>query len=199
MTVPSYATPTEYYDWIKVDNTKGSPVQQNKAEGILNIILDAASRAVETCTETYFYTYKARVQAKRHVGSPSNIIRVPTFQSLTEVKDHTGATILDFAPYREDPSRPFCYVFRDSGYWSTLHYSFFSGNFGYDAVPNNVKLATLLITGKLYNRPHTPSGIEAGALFIARNDPDVQRLLSEYIKLTGSNRTIHLIAGMEEE
>ena len=192
----SYATSQEYYDWRKVNRTQGSQESQHKADLTLSIILDAASRAIEICTDTYFYTYPATLHVKRNVGDPREMIRIPYFQSLSEVENSNG-TILDdteYSMYKEKPDYPYCRVINKTGYWSASRYSSFKGIYGFNYIPSNIKLATLLISSKLYNRPHTPSGIEGGSLFIARSDPDVQRLLIDYMdNIVGSNRVIQLV------
>ena len=182
---------------MKSDKSKGSTPDQHKADALLDMILDASSRAIETCTDHYFYPYAATVYAKRSIGQASNVIKIPYFLSLDEVGDKYGNEIAssEYTIFKDNPEYPYEYVMLNSLTWPSNDYSSFKGQFGFTVAPKNVKLSTLLITAKLFNRPHTPSGIEGGALFIARTDPDVQRLLADYMdNIVASNRVMRMIA-----
>lgn len=70
--------------------------------------------------------------------------------------------------------------------WSVAAEARVTAKWGWPAVPNKVKQATLLEAMRLYKRKESPEGVlgvaEWGPLRVSRVDPDVEKLLFDFVR-----------------
>jgi hypothetical protein len=78
-------------------------------------------------------------------------------------------------------------LFLPYGYWGTsigLHRIRITARWGWPAIPDEIRRATLLLANRLYLRKDSPEGVsgtaEWGAVRMSRVDPDVEALISPY-------------------
>lgn len=194
----SYATLAEFKGWIDIDDTiEDTEIQQK---------LDATSRTIDRMCGRRFAVETAAT--KTFWASDPNNLQVPDLISLTSLAvdvngngtysrtlttanyellpymDETGAAAVRYDRIRILPTSSI-------GFYPG-HRVRAIGNWGYvvgasNAAPDDVKLACLILTARLWKRRETPLGIlgqtDLGTFERIRSeDPDVSMLLKPYVR-----------------
>jgi hypothetical protein len=171
-------------------------------DALLNTALASASRWIDgycgrsfvpaSGTATRDYVPSGRME-------PLLIDDVTTVLSvkIDEDLDRTFATTLAPIDYQLEPvnslsfSNPYPYTAirpQEDGYWPTIYGRAtvrVEGTFGWPAVPDAIREATILQTSRLFTRLDSPLGVagfgDMGAMRVSfRGDPDVLMLLTPY-------------------
>jgi hypothetical protein len=170
-------------------------------DALLNTAIDAASRWVDGwCGRTFQAaagtTVKDYVPSGRMEPLFVNDLTTVVSIKIDEDLDRTFSTTLNEIDFQLEPINgafgnafPF-YVIRpqEDGYWPT---SFgratvrVEATFGWPAIPDAVREATILQASRLYTRLSSPVGVvsfgDMGAIRVSRfADPDVEMLLAPY-------------------
>ena len=126
------------------------------------------------------------------MGHCTYLLRIPPAQSVTAVAEKNDGSWVtldagDWSAVEVAAGEPRRELIRESGWWKpTLRGEAsvrVSGVFASTATaPPEIAMASLILAHRLVNRPNAPFGIEAGgietgAMYVARNDPDVYTLL----------------------
>lgn len=156
--------------------------------------IEAASRAVDGLCGRFFYS--ATAQTKYYATDFPDMVEVDDLVSVTTLKtdedgDRVYETTWSATDFELEPSSgpPFTriYITPTSSYafpWGRRSIQVV-GTFGWAAVPDAVREASLLLAARYHSRRNTPLGIQVGKpefgnLSIPGKDPDVERLLMPY-------------------
>ena len=164
-------------------------------DAMLESSIEAASRAVDGMTGRHFYSatethyYAAEEWGEIDTDDIVSVSSLTTDEDGDRVYEVTwGATDFelgpgDSAPYTRiyaAPNGSYAFTFERKSIKVT-------GVFGWPAVPDAVREATLLLAARYHSRRNTPLGVQVGKpefgnLSIPGKDPDVERLLAPYRK-----------------
>jgi len=174
------------------------PIATTTWDTELEIIVEGVSRAIEEYCNRIFYKTSA---ATRYYTPKSarfcvvdDLITITTLKTDDDIDGvyETTWTTDDYTlwPYNETPYQ---------GIETTLYGNqFFSpiiprsvqivGDFGFSAIPTNVKQAAMLWCSRLWKRRDSPLGIEGTSQFgiirlMAGEDPDIIKLLRPYVRM----------------
>lgn len=184
-----YATLAELKTFLRITDTNDDTELQSK--------LTAASRRVERDTGRRFYldtvasakTYRLTHDTKLIVddfGTTSGLV--------VAVGDGTTWSTVNASLYRTLPENSLsegkaAYVIeRINSCWPLGYQGFaqVTAKWGWPAVPDEIKAATLLVAGRLFRRKDSPEGVrglnDLGQVYISRYDPDYDWLISAYVK-----------------
>lgn len=189
----------EYADLAELKNALELN-SENFADPDLQRALTAASRAIDGVTKRRFYQDTDANQVRYYSPRSPGRVAIDDLAELTEVATGTGdnqfGTVLtentDFVlgPLNADADdRPWTRI-------ETVTASLpcgrrtvrVTGRFGWQAVPDDVKQATLIIATKLVRRTRDAPfgiaglGIDGAAVRISRSDPDVLMLLGQFTR-----------------
>jgi hypothetical protein len=170
------------------------------ADADLELALEAASRCVDDITGRRFYADEDADQVRIYTASSGGLLLIDDLIKLTTLKsdedgDGTFETTWSIPAYSLYPAnaaangRPYNLIAArskcDQGFPTAGSSIEVTGKFGWDAVPAQVKQATMLIASKLVRRTREApfgivSGYEGDAARIGREDPDVCMLLNSF-------------------
>lgn len=184
----AYATLAEVKETLRLSDS----VDDN----MLDTALGAASRAVdEICGRAFYQIANLAVSFR---ASFPKYLRTPDLVSvsLVETGDSTGTfTTVASTEYQLEPfdsvlsGRPYTTIQMVGTTSLPIHSNGrpsarITGTWGWPAVPDGVKQATLILTQRLFKRLDSPLGVagfgDLGAVFVRSVDPDVERLLAPY-------------------
>lgn len=185
----AYATLVELREYIGMtDNVSASDTDLTRA-------LAAASARVDgICGRTFATAASATKVYDVGFGYVERvwIDDVSTTAGLVVEQSYDAAGWSAVTGWRLGPVTPYAgfpYTHLEANIMGTTFpgmYARVTGSFGWAAVPDSVKQATLLIAHKLFRRRSSPTGVEGVADFgpvrVSRTDPDVSALLSDYTR-----------------
>ena len=175
------------------------------ADDDIALALTAASRAVDSVCDRRFWADANANQIRYYTPQAADRVWVDDVVTLTEVAVDTGGdgtfseTWTANTDYIAEPLN----AAADGWPWTSLHVhprssrylpTYYprsvrvTGKFGWSAVPEPVEQATKIVAAKLVKRSReAPFGVIAAGelpMRIAQNDPDVQLLLAQFVRVT---------------
>lgn len=163
-------------------------------DAILEQNIEAASRKIDGYCGRHFYSATETHYYQSERWDEVDTDDIVSVSSLTTDEDgsRTYATTWGALDFELGPgdSAPYTRIYATP----TGAYAFpferrsirVAGTFGWSAVPDAVREATLILAARFYKRKDAPFGIagapELGQLTLPANDPDVIRLVSDYRK-----------------
>jgi hypothetical protein len=189
----SYVTLQELRDYIGVtDNVSASDADLTRA-------ISAASAKVDGWCGREFNvasTATAKVYSFANGSSflPVNDIATSSGLIVESSSDYSTWTVITadwhLGPLQPRTGHPYTELlpnYPGTCWWGT--YARVTASYGWVAVPDGVKQATLLVAHKLYRRKSSPTGVEGvsdfGPVRVSRTDPDVSALLSDFDRRIG--------------
>lgn len=198
---PAYASTAELRTYLNMPAPGGSPTTE-EAYDTTNMprALEAASRAVDRYCGRQFgllaaatarlYTAEWNYAASAHEVLIDDLM---TETGLAIESDGTSVTDYTLLPLNADGNgRPWTRIRFGETVSTTLGQLEVTAKFGWTAVPDTVKEATLLQASRIFKRKSAPFGVagspEMGSevRLLAKVDPDVQVMLSEYRRRWGA-------------
>ena len=181
----AYASVEQFNNWARGNQTRATGQIEHTLDALKESLLMASSRCIDEYTNQWFYSITRNIYRKGRFGGSSTTLRMPPIISITSLK--VNGVVLATTAYDirsgEGPEDPPSRIVRIDGYgWPSRCEIKAEGKFGWGTVPNNVMVACMMITNKLAQRPNTAMGVKDG-LFIARYDPDVNKLLKPFCRL----------------
>lgn len=171
---------------------------------LLEIIIEAASRTIDSDTGRYFYksaSDETRYYTAEFVDKlfPGDDIVSVTALTTDGTNDRTypetwsASSDYDLIPFNAaDKGRPYTAIeMQDIGEFTFPPYRKgvkITGIFGWPAVPAKIKQACIMLSARLFKRLSTPLGVASMAsmgeiqVSIKEKDPDYWHLLSEFIR-----------------
>jgi hypothetical protein len=192
----AYATLPELKAWVTLDDTIDDVVAQ--------AVLDSTSRWVDEYCDRHFWRDGATSTEVARTFGVCNWYQldIPDLVSVLTLKtDEAGDGTFETTwaagdyqlwPVNRPTGRPYTRVEAVAGRLFPLRYTYGSrgnrvevtGIWGWPAVPETVKQATLIQSSRILKRRYSPEGVagfsEFGAVRVARLDPDVMDLLDPY-------------------
>lgn len=190
-------------DYASLSEVKAAlRITDNIDDNLLNAAIDAASRWVDgwcgrefaaaSGTSTRDYVPSGRMEPLM-VDDLTSVVSIKIDEDL----DRSFATTLNAIDFQLEPvnARSFGNAYpytmirpQEDGYWPTSYNRAtvrVEATYGWPAVPEAVKEATILQTSRLFTRLESPLGIagfgDMGAMRVSfRGDPDVMMLLAPY-------------------
>ena len=162
----------------------------------------SASRSIDNHTGRRFYldaTVTARIlnpRSRVRGARDGERLLIDDVGELTGFKIETGSTSTGWtditSQVETEPtdalakSEPVTSLLYQSGRWSTLTRVRVTARWGWPAVPDVVQEAALIQSLRLFRRKDSPEGVlgsaEWGTVRVSRLDPDVAKLLENYVK-----------------
>lgn len=197
-----YATGAELAQYIASANNDAT-IDTSNTSGDLTAAVTAASRAIEQVCGRVFWD-AGSATARTFQADNGYCISVPDFSTATglvvatdETDDGTYDTTWSSTDYQVGPADG---IYNGATGWpftqieaveSRVFPTFgrrrrvqITAQWGWAAVPDAVKQATLILGHRLFDRPNTPEGVagfgEFGAVRLVQRDPDVMALISGY-------------------
>jgi hypothetical protein len=173
---------------------------------VIEARVEAISRTIDALTGRRFYR-NGTDEVRYYTSDSPYVLECPDdIGSITTLKtdddgdrtyEHTwAATDFDLMPYNASlDSKPYTWIETtpdgDYVFPSTPKGVQITGKFGYAAsTPPAIKAACLLATQKLFKRKDAPFGVEAGGdlgiMTLMKTDPDLQSLLTPFIRNWGA-------------
>lgn len=178
-------------------------ITDNVDDGLLEIAINSASRMIDGYCEREFYT--AGTASRYYAADSELVVQVDDLAgtAITLATDPNAQGAFDLvwttADYQLEPlngklagqSWPFTRI------RAALNYLFpvtndlalvkVTGVFGWPSIPNDIELACILQSERLFKRFDSPTGVlgfgDMGAIRVSRQiDPDVAQLLNPYAK-----------------
>jgi hypothetical protein len=206
----SPSTPTAYVELEQLKSTL-ELTGQTYADRDLQLAINAASRGIDGATGRRFYLDGDATQVRYYTPESYYSVPVDDVTVLTSViLDRAGAGSFtetwtngtefvldplnapaDFRPYERLCVRNFSSLAFPYGIEKSVKVT---AQFGWASVPDDIKAATSILSAKLVRRVReapfgiVSAGVDQGeAMRIARTDPDVSSLISDY------NRTVPFV------
>lgn len=178
------------------------PVSDTVDDGILEAVIEAASRMIDRYTNRFFFQtsagqvryYSPASEVLAFLDDTVTVTAVATDRNETRTWDHVIAAA-DYElgplnngvlglPYTELRMKPLAGDSFDLG----LEMLKVTGTFGWQAVPDPVNEACLLTAGRYFRRKDAPFGIAGGgdvgqSIALRATDPDVMVLLAPYRRI----------------
>lgn len=175
-------------------------VQDSIDDTILELNIETASRQIDDICERVFYSTTG---TRYFVPRDSFVCEIDDLVSLTSLKTSSAADkIYDVtwtaADYQLEPVNgiaggmpsPWTQIRAVDDYWFPLANGEttveLTGTFGWSAVPKPIKLATVLLSMRLYKRMDSPLGVagvgDIGVIRVSRIDPDIDALIMPFKK-----------------
>lgn len=175
------------------------------ADDDIDLALTAASRGIDNTCNRRFYADSDATQVRYYTPQGSDLLRVDDIVTLTTLKTDPGGD----GTFEETWTENTDFVLEplnasaDSEPWTTvcLHpngsYYFpvgyprsvqITAKFGWSSTPEEIKQATTVLATRLLRRSREAPfgvagfGIDGAAMRIAKSDPDVNWLISDYIR-----------------
>jgi len=186
-----YATLTELKTHLRITNSTDDTELSAK--------LTAASRRVDGDTGR-IRGYGLDVSTSQRIYTPDHetLLLVDDIATATalvvEIGRGTGWSTVDSNSYDLLPpnavadGRAIEAIKRINGFWPLwgIHQVRVTATFGWPAVPDNIKAATLLVAARLFRRKDSPEGVKGstdlGQVYVSRYDPDYDWLINRYVK-----------------
>lgn len=168
-------------------------------DDLVEICVRAASRRIDQLTGRRFYadtTATARtfpVRERIFTGPYGTAILLDDIASATglAVEGGTGVTFTPLTTFYPGPDnalvtgQPITHLQADPSFYYGITTVRVTARWGWPRVPDEVQLATLLLSARLYRRKDSPQGVissaDWGSVRVSRVDPDVEQLLSDFI------------------
>ena len=175
------------------------------ADADISLALTAASRAIDGAARRRFWVDANANQVRYYSPTTEDWLQIHDLVTLTSLKSDPGGD--GTFEYTWTQNTDFVLTplnaAADSRPWTSIElhpngsYSFptdyprsveLTGKFGWSAVPDAVKEATMIVAAKLVKRAReapfgiVAAGLEGAAIRIARHDPDVRFLLGPYTR-----------------
>lgn len=178
-------------------------IDGDNRDATLERAIGAASRQIDRHTERVFY--KTESETRQYESNCPNLLVVDDLLELTGLETDTDGDLqyediwgeTDWYLTRENPSTPYTSI-------ATTPLGLYTfprgkkaiqvtGDWGWEAPPDEVVQATLLLALRLFQRKDAPFGIvgsgELGQMrAVVSMDPDVKSLLAPYRRLDHPNR-----------
>lgn len=173
-----YASLAELKAFIKITDTA--------RDSLLTIALGAASRAIDSATGRRFYL--DATTTTRAIRTRGNVLRDGSSYVLLvpDISSETGLVISGYTVTTDlgVDDQPVITRLYSASVWPVDTLSV-TARWGWPAVPDEIKQATLLSAARLFKRKDSPEGLtgstEWGAVRVSRVDPDVQALIEPYM------------------
>lgn len=166
---------------------------------LLNKALGTASRAVEKWCGNRVFSLDVSATARVYVPKANYELFIDDVGTLTGLQVETGSggvySVLAATNYEATPTNalvrgePITSLF-DLNYTGVFWAGGVSprvrvtAQWGWPAIPDEISQATLLVAARLYRRKGSPEGVagfgDLGVVRVARVDPDVEALLSDF-------------------
>lgn len=177
-------------------------ITDNVDNTMLELHIETASRQIDDICERQFYTTSGAT--RYFVARDSFVCEIDDLVSLTSLKTSSAAdknydVTWAAKDYQLEPLNsltggiptPWTQIRAVDDYWfpiangeATVEVT---GTFGWSAVPKPIKLATILLSMRLYKRMDSPLGVagigELGAIRVSRLDPDIDAMIAPFKKL----------------
>jgi hypothetical protein len=199
----AYATVAELAEHLGwTDNLYGGTVVSTEKTAKMTRALTAASDAVDEDTHRVFTTSTSETRNLMSYGG--DLLWVPDLVSVSAIvvddnADGTYETTLAAADYElhrkfNAPSAwPHEYIARFDDYWPRPEFSDrlrkvirITGVWGWSAVPEGIKQATLLLASRYVQRGNAALGVQSvgdlGGFGIRSTDPDYMALIDRFVK-----------------
>jgi len=168
-------------------------------DGLMADALESASRAVETyCGGRIFYRTPVQARAFRVArrvvacddGDELLVEDIAAAPTLVEIRGGRAGVwrpvtgVYDLEPDTAlERLRPVTSLLADFGTWGVDRVRI-TAEWGWPAVPRDIREATKLLAARLYKRKDTSTGVEGvgdwGPVRVAASDPDVRALLEDF-------------------
>lgn len=184
-----YATLAELKTQLRITNTADDTELQSK--------LTAASRRVDRDTGRRFYL-DSGVSARAYPLTHDTKLIVDDFSTTTglivQVGNGTSWSTVDASQYRVAPRNNIAdgkaayLIERVFSCWPLGVYpeAQITAKWGWPAIPDEIKAATLLVAARLFRRKDSPEGIrgsnDLGFVRLSRQDPDYDALIGPYVR-----------------
>lgn len=168
-------------------------------DGVLEAVIEAASRAIDNWTDRVFYATTATRYFTAEDGDllfVDDLLAVTTLKTISQNSagtrtygDTWAAADYDLEPFNSTPKTRIrinpggAYAFATEAKGVEI-----AGSWGYaSTAPDAINEACLLQAARLFKRKDAPFGVagtpETGAMTLPRLDPDVRMLLEPYRRL----------------
>lgn len=162
-------------------------ITKDSADAILTDLLDVATEQVHTITGQAFPVIVEEQEAEERVYYTG---RDGTYLEIDPFDYDEGAGILvngyayEVTDYSVEVPKEGFPATRLLGYFGPYAEVTVTAIFGWPEVPRSVRLATLMLASRLYERRQSPSGVmgtsDIGLIRVTGSDRDVERLLEPY-------------------
>lgn len=174
----AYATVAELKKFIGIKDAE--------RDSLLTIALNAGSRSIDSACGRRFYLDASATT--RVIRTRGNTIREGGTYVLfvPDIAEEAGlvAPGFTFTTDLGTDDQPVITRLYSSALWPVDTVSI-TARWGWPAVPDEIKQATLLSASRLFKRKDSPEGMtgsaEWGAVRVSRTDPDVQALIEPYV------------------
>lgn len=179
-----YATRDQYNAWARGNQSRGQGTVAHAYDEGIDFLLKTSSRCIDKVCNQWFYPETMTIRRRGRFGGYATELRMPPIISITSVT--VNGDVMDSQYYEtygdEIPGWPDYILARTDGVgWPSRAKVDIAGSFGWSEIPEGISMSAMLITNKLAHRPSAPGAVEAG-LYIARYDPDVNKLLTDYCR-----------------
>jgi gp6-like head-tail connector protein len=185
----SYASLDELKDHLEIE------LDEDADDTLLTLALSAASAMVDRYTKRRFtkdveLTSRVYSTYQREVVTTDDIADDDELEIRTDDGSNTFATVLDADDFTLEPvnasadGQPWTQIYSEAWPRRLRNGVKVTAHFGWAAVPDEVKQATLIQAARIFKRKDSPFGVagspEAGSelRLLARLDPDVEQLLA---------------------
>lgn len=188
--------------YCSLDDVKRSlSINDNDDDGLLELCIEAASRAIDNMTERVFFQGTA---TRVFIPDDSYYTPIDDLATVTSVKVSDGADkvydiVFAASDYQLEPLNgkingtpwPYTgiravgdYLFSVVGQEATVEVT---GVWGWPSVPTAIRQATILQSARYYKRSDSPMGVAGfdamGVVRLSNIDPDIYTLLESYKKI----------------
>jgi len=180
-------------------------------DGLLEIAIESSSRDIDAYTERVFFSTGATAVARVYIPQDIYLVETDDIISVTTLKsDSTGNGTFDVtwavSDFQLEPlngraggiDTPATRIRAIGDYlWPVYEPRNVNSNqasvqvtgvFGFASIPSAIKQATILASLRAYKRYESPTGVlgfsDMGVVRVGRLDPDVERLIQPYRKLS---------------
>lgn len=173
-----YASLAELKSFIKITDSA--------RDSLLTIALGAASRSIDSATGRRFYLDASATT--RVIRTRGNTLREGGVYVLLvpDIAETAGLVVSGYTVTTDlgADDQPVITRLYSDAVWPVDTVSI-TARWGWPAVPDAIKQATLLQAARLFKRKDSPEGMtgsaEWGAVRVSRVDPDVQALIEPYV------------------
>lgn len=201
--VNGYCTTDELSSYIASANNKSS-VPRDFREDTFADVVNAASRGIDATCRRVFYPHNGAATSRVFAAASSTRVRIDDATTITAVEtdptcNGTFSQTWTAGDYETDPPNgvvdgqpgwpitriravgSICFPRAEDRYLVRV-----TAEWGWAAIPDQVHHACLLQANRLLKRIESPEGVagfgEFGQIRISRVDPDIEMMLSSYIK-----------------
>ncbi|WP_405799278.1 phage gp6-like head-tail connector protein [Streptomyces sp. NBC_01506] len=187
----------EYADRATLKQRMNIEVDDTTRDELLDGVLAAASRGIDTATGRRFY--RDETATARTFGISGRLVRRDGAVRLLVddigadpvlVETGLGGSWASLSDYDTAPDnalirgRPITALARPSS-WGSASRARVTARWGWPAVPAEITEATLIQASRLYKRKDSPEGVtgsaEWGVVRLSRRDPDVWALIEHFV------------------